>query len=66
MVGLYLLKDGNNCHIVAEVALLYLAFHDIKSNVLSVVLQIWLADWLLENNPNKPKVKDPTVVEPQD
>ncbi|XP_074647513.1 nucleoside diphosphate kinase homolog 5-like [Tubulanus polymorphus] len=25
---------------------------------------IWLADWLLENNPNKPKVREPTVEEP--
>jgi len=25
---------------------------------------IWLADWLLENNPNKPKVRGPIVEEP--
>jgi len=25
---------------------------------------IWLADWLLEHNPNKPKVRDPLVQEP--
>lgn len=27
---------------------------------------IWLADWLLSNNPNKPKVKEPIVQEPAD
>ncbi|KAK2154406.1 hypothetical protein LSH36_269g05066 [Paralvinella palmiformis] len=27
---------------------------------------IWLADWLLSNNPNKPKVKEPMVQEPSD
>lgn len=26
---------------------------------------IWLADWLLENNPNKPKVADPTITFPE-
>ncbi|CAD5120997.1 DgyrCDS9541 [Dimorphilus gyrociliatus] len=25
---------------------------------------IWLADWLLENNPNKPSIKDPIIQEP--
>lgn len=26
-------------------------------------LQTWLADWLMNNNPNKPKISDGTVVE---
>ena len=25
-------------------------------------LQTWLADWLIENNPNKPQVKDPIII----
>jgi len=25
---------------------------------------VWLADWLLDNNPNKPKVKEPVIQEP--
>jgi hypothetical protein len=31
-------------------------YDSIHSNVL-FNFQIWLADWLLENNPNKPKVR---------
>ena len=31
-----------------------------------VYLQRWLADWLMENNPNKPDVLGPDVVEPTD
>lgn len=27
-------------------------------------LQTWLADWLMNNNPNKPKISDGTVVKP--
>lgn len=40
--------------------------HPVYSKVIMhlFLLQIWLADWLLENNPNKPKVRQIVVQEP--
>ena len=36
---------------------------DYFQEVYDFMIQIWLADWLLDNNPNKPKVKETIVVE---
>ena len=35
-----------------------------EHNRVVLYLQRWLADWLMENNPNKPDVLGPDVIEP--
>ena len=50
-------------HIVSPVFNWFITVQSFEFIVTTFLFQIWLADWLLENNPNKPRVRDVIVEE---